>query len=377
MVRNPEPLAAKPSPQRPMTPAHRSSVRSHLLDWYDANKRDLPWRKTSDPYKIWLSEIMLQQTRVDTVIPYYQKFLVAFPTVHALAKADIDTVLTHWAGLGYYRRARHLHEGAKYIVALGTFPRSRDELRKVPGIGRYTAGAISSIAWQAREPLVDGNVQRVFSRLFRLEGDLSKGPAHELVWAYAKELVPDERPGDFNQAVMELGATVCTLDPRCEVCPLAKRCEAKEHDVISLYPHAIKKAKVQAWDRTALIFRKGSSVLLGKRKDTGVFAGLWEPPQWDKGAPETKNLKGKALGSVDHVLTHRLIHVKLLESPLDPRLLPSTDYTSMRLFAPGELGSIAMSTLAKKILAHLVKTGPKTLRASKTAAKKPAKALRR
>ncbi|MFW5868776.1 MAG: A/G-specific adenine glycosylase, partial [Armatimonadota bacterium] len=213
-----------------MTGEDRSQIRGLLLAWFDAHRRDLPWRRTSDPYRIWVSEIMLQQTQVDRVIDYYERFLVAFPTVEALAEAPIDDVLRLWEGLGYYSRARNLHAAARVIVQEhgGEFPRSPEAIRALPGIGEYTAGAVQSIAFGVPVPAVDANVIRVLARLFAVEGDVSAGEERRRIADLAAEVVPDDRPGDFNQALMELGALLCIPGrPGCLICPLSEVCRAK------------------------------------------------------------------------------------------------------------------------------------------------------
>ena len=212
-----------------------AAIRRDLLSWYDRERRDLPWRRTQDPYRVWLSEIMLQQTRVETVIPYYERFLERFPTVSDLAEAPIDDVLARWSGLGYYRRARSLHEAAGQIVRehAGVFPEDSAEALALPGVGRYTAGAILSIAYGRPEPILDGNVIRILSRWLRLGPEIPQ--SH--LWTLAEDLVPEERPGDFNQAMMELGATVCTpRSPSCLLCPVQERCEARAEGTPERYP---------------------------------------------------------------------------------------------------------------------------------------------
>lgn len=195
-----------------------------LVAWYDANKRDLPWRRTSDPYAVWVSEVMLQQTQVATVIPYYDRWMERFPNVRSLAEAGEQEVLAQWQGLGYYRRARYLLEGARYVIEQG-IPNDEAGWRKVPGIGKYTAGAIASIAQQQRVPVVDGNVERVFARV---EGcELAGGPLHTKAWQWATDNHHPTRPGDWNQALMELGATICRpVNPDCPHCPLRRLCFA-------------------------------------------------------------------------------------------------------------------------------------------------------
>jgi A/G-specific adenine glycosylase len=294
----------------PLDPASRSTLDSHLpsgyptampssapraiaqalLRHFDAHRRAMPWRETSDPYGIWVSEIMLQQTRVDTVIPYWVRWMERFPTVDDLADADRDEVLKHWEGLGYYSRARNLHSAARVVRERydGSLPRSPAELRKLPGIGEYTAGAVASIAYGVPAPAVDGNVRRVLSRLHDLET-----PGGAELRARAASLVPEDRPGDFNQALMELGATVCTpRDPSCGVCPLAPWCEAKRLGVQELRPlPAEKKPVPEEVVRTWVVVRSDGAVLLARRPDDGLLGGLWEFP----GEP----LTGPVAGVVD------------------------------------------------------------------------------
>ena len=210
-----------------------------LLGWYDANKRAMPWRRTKDPYRIWLSEVMLQQTTVATVIGYFERFLERFPDVRALARADEAAVLRLWAGLGYYSRARNLHRAAKAVVEehAGRFPRTLQGLRSLPGVGRYTAAAVASIAFGLPAELVDGNVIRVYARLFALRGDPRSPALQEKVWTLAAEHLDHGRPGDWNQALMELGATVCSpVGPECGRCPLSKSCLARKRGLQDSIP---------------------------------------------------------------------------------------------------------------------------------------------
>src|SRR6185503_9991928 len=205
------------------------NVADALVGWYRGARRDLPWRRTRDPYAIWVSEVMLQQTRVTVVVPYWQRWMARFPSPAALAGAPLDDVLAAWSGLGYYGRARNLHRGAREVVARygGRLPDSAGELRTLPGIGRYTAGAIASMAFDRQEPLVDGNVARVLARVFAVEEDVKSAAGQNRLWQLAADLVPSEAPGDFNQALMELGATLCApAAPRCAGCPLAADCRA-------------------------------------------------------------------------------------------------------------------------------------------------------
>ena len=263
------------------TAAEFGSVRRALLRWYDAHRRDLPWRRTSDPYAIWISETMLQQTRVETVIPYYERFLARFPDVSALAEAEEDEVLTLWSGLGYYRRARALHAAACEIVAQygGVFPRERGSVLGLSGIGPYTAGAVLSIAFSDREPLVDGNVARVFARLFGFEAPLRSAPLEKLLWRFAEALVPAGDPGAWNQGLMELGATVCTASgPKCARCPLRKHCCALAEGKVESLPVPAAKKPVLDVELELLLVERPSGVLLVQRPARGRMASMWELP---------------------------------------------------------------------------------------------------
>ncbi len=248
-----------------------------LLDHFDVHRRPMPWRETSDPYAIWVSEVMLQQTRVDTVVPYWERWLERFPTVGALADAELDDVLKHWEGLGYYSRARNLHSAARVVRERydGAVPSEPEELRRLPGVGEYTAGAVASIAFGVPEPAVDGNVRRVLSRLYDLEA-----PTARELRDLAAALVPQDRPGDFNQALMELGATVCSpRSPDCARCPVADRCAARRLGVQELRPRpASRKAVPVEAVRTLVLVRPDGSLLLVRRPLDGLLGGLWEFP---------------------------------------------------------------------------------------------------
>ncbi len=212
------------------TIAGKRKIQKALLDWFGRDQRDLPWRQTGDPYPIWVSEVMLQQTQVQTVIPYFRRWMKTFPTLQKLARSRQETVLKHWEGLGYYSRVRNLHRAAQQVVKKhqGRLPDTYEELIQLPGIGRYTAGALLSIAFDQPAPVLDGNVKRVLSRLFAISAN-GEASAHEKwLWDTSAELVPAKRPGDFNQAMMELGATVCLpKKPLCGVCQLQTQCEAQ------------------------------------------------------------------------------------------------------------------------------------------------------
>ncbi len=340
-------------------------VRRELGRWYRACKRDLPWRATRDPYRIWLSEVMLQQTRVETVIPYYERFLAAFPTVVSLAEAPLDAVLARWSGLGYYRRARLLHEGARQVARDhgGRLPRSAEGLRAIRGVGRYTAGAVASIAFGLREPLLDGNVARVLARVFVVKGDARGAKGQARLWAFAGDLVAGSaEPGDLNQALMELGALVCTpRAPRCEACPVATACGARRLGLQASLPVLAKKKAPVAWARVAVVARRGPAVLLARRQESLLFGGMWEPPMTNlagdtpplEAASALVSLRGaRVTGTVVHVLSHRRMTVTVVAGELraTPRRLTGGEYSRCEPVTPAALEERALSTLARKVL---------------------------
>ena len=261
-----------------------AKLRHALLRWYSRHKRDLPWRYTCDPYKIWVSEIMLQQTQVATVIPYYKRWLKIFPSVSALAHAPLSKALELWAGLGYYRRVRMFHEAARYIQRelQGKIPRTAEGLRKLPGIGRYTAGAIASIAWGEKTPALDGNVIRVLTRIFAMAQSIDRPATLERLWSIAASLLPDKNPGDLNQALMELGAIVCfPLNPQCIRCPTRKSCAAHQEGKELFYPVRSQKNRYEKLRMTALVLRNDKNeVWLEKQPEQGRWGGLWMFPFW-------------------------------------------------------------------------------------------------
>lgn len=290
-----------------------------LLAWFDLHRRDLPWRRppgdlTSplDPYAVLVSEAMLQQTQVATVIDYFRRWMTRFPTVESLAEADEQEVLRLWQGLGYYNRARNLHRAAKRVVRElgGRFPTTVQSLRELPGVGPYTAGAIASIAFDRSVPLVDGNVQRVLVRLDALEGVDPKSPAgSKVLWQRASELVPGHRPGDFNSALMELGATVCSpRKPRCLTCPVSSFCDARHKGVAELLPPPKPAKATPKVRRVVLCLRRPDGRwLIERRPTTGRWAGLWQFPSREPGTMEIPaHLQpAKRLPSIRHALTHR------------------------------------------------------------------------
>lgn len=294
-------------------------ITAPLLAWYDANKRALPWRRDHDPYRVWVSEIMLQQTRVAAVIPYYERWMQALPDVTALASVDDEQLMKLWQGLGYYSRARNLKRAAQVIANEhgGQFPRTYDALLKLPGVGEYTAGAIASIAFGGRVGAVDGNVLRIAARLCDFHEDILDARVKKAMRASVDAAVPEGRSGDFNQALMDLGATVCLPNgkPLCEDCPLAALCRARENGTALSLPVRAKKAKRRVEEMTVFLLIKDGAVALRKRGDDGLLAGLWEFPHVpgtldENAAAET--LKSFGLTATDwkkkitakHIFTH-------------------------------------------------------------------------
>lgn len=265
------------------TAKSRAAFRRALLYWYDQVGRDLPWRRTHDPYAIWLSEIMLQQTQVVTVIAYYERFLAKFPTVAGLANADEQEVLGLWEGLGYYRRARQLHAAAKKVVLAheGKFPRDFAEIRALPGIGRYTAGAIASFAFDDRQPIVEANTMRLFSRLIGLRIDPRGKEGQEVLWRFAESLLPKELPGRINQALIELGSQVCKpRHPSCLLCPVSRFCAAKQLGLVDQIPAMAKKMVYEDALEAAVVVRDPRGRILLRRRSEGErWAGMWDFPR--------------------------------------------------------------------------------------------------
>ncbi len=311
------------------------AFQSRLLDWYDRHQRDLPWRKTPagqppDPYAILVSEAMLQQTQVATVLGYYTRFLDRFPTVQSLADADLNEVLRFWQGLGYYTRARNLHRAAQIIVRdrAGVFPDTVETLLALPGVGRYTAGAIASIAFGIPAPIVDGNVARILIRLDAIKTSPRTKSTLDRLWVRAAELVPRERPGDFNSAMMELGATVCTpRSPDCPACPVADHCAARAAGIQDRLP-APKRAKVPPLEkRTVHCVEHRGQFLIERRPDTGRWAGLWQFPTREagQGFPVRGVRLWMFLADFTHALTHRRYRFMVFKGSLDvlPDPLPA------------------------------------------------------
>lgn len=269
------------------------SFSSRLLDWYARHRRDLPWRRTRDPYRIWVSETLLQQTQVATVIPYYERFLARFPDIRSLAAASLDDVLKAWEGAGYYARARNLHRAARHLVEAhnGQVPRTVEALLKLPGVGRYIAGAVASIAFNQEAPILDANVRRVLCRYFGIRGDPENGVGRaerDRLWKLAADLIPARRARDFNQAMMDHGATICLPRvPRCGVCPVRGGCVARRLGIQNELPTKRLKARRPHYEIGAGIIWKRGRILIQRRPPQGLLGGLWEFPGGKRERGET------------------------------------------------------------------------------------------
>ncbi len=273
-----------------LSPAEINDIRSRLLRWYGHNRRDLPWRGESDPYRIWVSEVMLQQTQVTTVIPYYHNFLEKFPSVADLAAAPLAEVLKAWEGLGYYARARNLHRAAIDIVAQhgGRLPTRYAELRTLPGFGDYTAGAVAAIAFNEAVPAVDGNVKRVLARLLAIDSDIQRSPAARQLKEAATALVDPDAPAEWTQALMELGALVCLPQtPKCLLCPLNELCRGRLRGLERELPVKSPRKKLPHYDVAAAVIRRDGQILIAQRPLDGMLGGLWEFPGGKQEAGET------------------------------------------------------------------------------------------
>ena len=347
----------------------RRRVTERLLDWYRAQRRELPWRSTRDPYAIWVSEVMLQQTQVATARGYYQRWLERFPDIDALAAADEADVLHAWQGLGYYSRARSLLRAAREVNQrfAGQLPRSVAELRELPGIGRYSAGAIASIAFDVPAAAVDGNVIRVLTRLFALPGDPKQAPLAEFLWQLAASLVPERTPGDFNQALMELGATICLpRTPDCQSCPLRRQCRAHLAGNAAGFPQASKRPRVvQQRHVAAVVLRRGRVLLAQLGQAARRWRGMWQFPCAEADPDEsvaaaTRRIldhglrvsatPGERMTVVEHSVTRYRIRLEAYwcRSPTG-RLRPRGDYVRAAWFTPREFDTLALPAAHRRL----------------------------
>jgi A/G-specific adenine glycosylase len=359
------PRAARTALRNEMAPATIAAVRRALRSWYLRNRRDLPWRKDKDAYRVWVSEVMLQQTTVKTVQPYYEAFLLRFPTVQALAAAEEEQVLAAWSGLGYYHRARNLHRGARHVSRhhSGRFPRTLEAALAVPGVGLYTASAVLSISHGTPLPVVDGNVRRVLSRLLVLRGPewQKDGPYYNR----AQVLLDAEAPGDWNQAVMELGATVCTpRNPACGACPLRSYCRAHKLGVAASLPEGRARTAAVAVTVAAALVERDGRVLLVRRGEGRLMGRMWEIPQTSLESTGLADLArelrerhgldllpGPLVTEARHAITFRRIRLEAYRSRL--RREPPHDPERIRWVTPAEIGQLAVSSMTRKILRGL------------------------
>lgn len=348
------------------------ALRAKLLAWFDRHRRDLPWRADRDPYRIWVSEVMLQQTTVAAVVPYFTRFLAAFPTLAALAAADEQDVLKLWAGLGYYRRARHLHAAARQLAAEypDGLPDDPAAWAALPGVGRYILGAVLSQAFDRRLPIVEANSLRVLARLRGYRGDPREGPGKAWVWAAAEAVLPAKRAGDFNQALMELGALVCTpANPKCGECPLAKVCVANRDGLQGAIPPPKKAKDIVLVNEVGVVIRDGDKVLLCQRPaDAGRWQNMWEVPHAavrdgeplaDAAARVAAELTGLAvepgaeLLTVKHGVTRYAITMTCVEAAIRGGAFAPGYYAAGRWLAPAELGDYPVSSPQRKLIAAL------------------------
>jgi A/G-specific adenine glycosylase len=359
----------------PAAPAIRRRLAAVLLRWFDHHRRDLPWRMNRDPYRIWVSEVMLQQTQVATVIPFFERFLQRFPSVASLAKTDEQAVLRLWEGLGYYRRARDLYRAARLLLQghKGNIPNDPAILGKLPGWGRYTTNAVLSQAFDRRLPILEANSQRVLSRLFGWADDPRTGPARKRLWSVAQDLIPSRRVGDFNQALMELGALVCTPNvPACDRCPLSRRCEAYRLGLQTTIPARKLPEKATLVQETAIVMRRGPNVLLVQRPASGRWPSLWEFPHGPLAKGETFNEAGKRiarsltgleieLGSelttVRHTVTRYQINLVCFEANFRKGQFRSPFYLKCQWVRPQDLANFPVSSPQRKLIRALGQTG--------------------
>ncbi|MBN1764270.1 MAG: A/G-specific adenine glycosylase [Sedimentisphaerales bacterium] len=346
-------------------------IRRRLLTWYGAHARDLPWRRTTDPYAIWVSEVMLQQTQVRTVIPYYERFMQRFPDIETLARARMGTVLKMWEGLGYYTRGRNLHTAARQVVKEfnGRLPDSARSLQELPGIGRYTANAIASIAFDEDVPVVDGNVMRVLCRVFRIKDNPTTSTGQKKLWDLALSLLPKGRAGTFNQALMELGACLCTVtQPHCPECPLRRVCLGRRHQEQELLPVKKPSRQIPIQALAVALIWKDSKLLITQRNQSALLHGLWEFPAY-----ETKNGKSpqrqlpqvilkdlgleilpqRCLFKVKHAYSHFRIEMSVYQCRYGGGSLPDSSVKHAKWSTLKGLERYPLSRVNRKIIARL------------------------
>lgn len=352
------------------------ALASALLDWFALSQRDLPWRRSHDPYHIWVSEVMLQQTRVETVIPYYERWLQQFPTLEALALAPEEQVLKAWEGLGYYSRARNLQAAAREVAAHygGQVPADPQAVRQLPGVGPYTAGAILSIAYNLPEPAVDGNVMRVLSRLFLIRDDIAEPATRRGMEDLVRQLMPPGEAGSFNQALMELGALICIPgSPRCDRCPVAEYCAAKREGVEQELPVKAAARAPRPVDVVAAVVEHQGRLLLVRRPAQGLLGGLWEFPGGERPAampwPQAvHHLLQERLGltveverhlcDVRHVFTHLVWNLRAYVAVPAPNSALPEEGEDRRWVTLEQLSDYALPVAHQKVAAHMLQQMP-------------------
>jgi A/G-specific adenine glycosylase len=359
--------------------AQKQSIRRRLLSWYDAHARDLPWRRSRDPYRVWISEVMLQQTQVATVREYFARFIEALPDVQILAAANEQQVLRLWEGLGYYRRARQLHAAAKEIVARygGQFPQQESELRNLPGIGRYTAGAIASIAFNRRAAILEANTIRLLARLIGYADDPQRADGQRLLWQVAEEILPQKAVAQFNQALMELGSLICTpAEPDCRRCPLCSLCAANKDGIQHQIPRAKVRPEYTDVREAAVVIRKNGRHLMRQCADGERWAGLWDFPRFPIEAVGPLFVReeimvkvtaqtgiecepGPLLATLRHGVTRYRITLDCYQAAYVSGKVRSPSGARVRWISSAELAELPLNTTGRKIarLAHSAVNG--------------------
>lgn len=332
-----------------------SLIQQKLVHWFIDNGRDLPWRHDRNPYKVWVSEVMLQQTQVETVIPYFNRFMERFPTIYALAEANEEEVIKAWEGLGYYSRARYLHHAVREVAEEygGKVPKRMEEISQLKGVGPYTAGAILSLAYGQPVPAVDGNVMRVIARLFAIDDDIAKQATRVKMEQLVKHLIPPDAPGPFNEGLMELGALICTpRNPDCLFCPLLEECMGRAQGRHEQLPVKKKRQRVRSASLVCGVVVKNQRVLIRRRPDQGLLAGMWEFPNIEQSdvralLPELRIEWERPLGKITHVFSHVKWTVNVYRGEAQSRQQPLTpDYRWIEL---KELSNYAFPRVFHKV----------------------------
>jgi A/G-specific adenine glycosylase len=358
-----------------MTKPTTTELADRLLAWYAANRRSFPWREAPQPYAVWVAEIMAQQTRLETMLPFFRRWMARFPSIAALAAASQQEVLNEWEGLGYYSRARNLHQAARVVMDehAGALPSTAADLQKLPGIGRYTAGAIASIAFGEDAPLVDGNVKRVFGRVLALEEPVNTPAGEKRIWQIVGQHLPAGHAGDFNQALMDLGAVVCLpRQPLCGACPLSDLCLARQAGEEGDYPVKISRAKIPHHTVAAAVLRRDGRVLIAQRSEDTLLGGMWEYPggkqEGDEGLENClrRELKeelgvtievGAPVGVYKHAYTHFKVTLHAFESRIVSGDLKLNDHQAVKWVRLEELDDYPMGKIDRQISRALQKRG--------------------